>query len=899
MSINNAVFRTVLCSVVGAFIASSAYAAQFQPPQTAREKLNFDLDWKYRRGDQRGAEAPDYNDDSWESVNLPHSLQILSVDGDEVDRGMGWYRRRFTLDSRYGDKVLTLYFEGAMSVSTVWTNGTELPTNYGGFHPFCFDITRYCKTDGSENVIALRLNNASNELVPPEDPVTGTDYELFGGLNKDVYLIATEKLYVPEAIHSWNSGWGEHGGHYITYSNIRSNSATIKVETWVKNVTGSSVSGKLVTSVVDPVSGQLLQSDETTLTAGNNEVAHITQSINVSGIRLWAPWSPNVYQVYTVVYNGDTPVDYYTTRIGIREITWNKNSGASINGTPFKIIGLNRTNQWVFLGHACPNNQQKRDAAVLREWGCNFARCAHYPMDDAFYDGCDSVGLLLWVEVPSWHCCDTKPTTNATWVDRMKNELRFMVRNGRNRASIAIWGVGTNEGAKSQAFDGPMNELSLSEDPTRPTSAARQAGTESSNNIFTFYGQNEFIPGDLPNANPDPNCVGFMNTEHTGHMFHDHSIRATSSEQELLDHATMMACMTSDGRDRPWCSGSLGWCAFDYYTHWNTSVHWRAVHGVFDVMHIPKFAAYFYKSQSGGDNYDGSIHPMVKIANFYQQNSPVDRRVYSNCDQVRLYRGSTLIGTQRPDTRPYYVTSVGSPNQNLNLAHPPFTFRNVEFQANTMLIAEGLINNAVVARDTVYAPQNATTIRLIADPPVLEANGQDISRIEAYIIDNNGAWLHAATHSVRWSLSGSAAELVGDNPIRAQAGACITLAKATVTPGTITVEASSNGLASQTVTIDVHAPDTLSTALAVSAPGRNVSRCERQWRALPVNNRLILPAGISLPATIGVYTVSGELVYKGEVDNRTVRMDGKRSLSFRIYVVNVVGKSDLPDWRIQ
>ncbi|MBN1308630.1 MAG: hypothetical protein JXA18_11970, partial [Chitinispirillaceae bacterium] len=232
--------------------------------------------------------------------------------------------------------------------------------------------------------------------------------------------------------------------------------------------------------------------------------------------------------------------------VGIREIAWNKSSGASINGTPFKILGLNRTNQWVFLGHACPNNQQKRDAAVLREWGCNFVRCAHYPMDDAFYDGCDSVGLLLWVEVPSWHCCDAEPTTNSTWVERMKNELRFMVRNGRNRASIAIWGAGLNEAKKSPAYETPMNTMCLAEDPTRPTSAARQAATESSNNIFTFYGQNEFTPGDLPNANPDPNMVGFLNTEHTGHMFHDHSIRATSSEQELLDHATMMALMTTD-----------------------------------------------------------------------------------------------------------------------------------------------------------------------------------------------------------------------------------------------------------------------------------------------------------------------------------------------------------------
>ncbi len=884
---NQKIFGLIIQLIMGCFFMPRA--ASFQLPQTSREKLNFNLYWKFKKNDQSGAESPSYNDASWTTIHLPHSFQRLSVDGDDVDRGMGWYRKHFTLGPAYKDKILTLYFEGAMSVSTVYINGTELTTNYGGFHPFCYDITQYCKTDGSDNVIALKLNNASNKLVPPENPLTGIDYELFGGLNKDVYLIVTDKLYVPEAIHSWNSGWSEHGGHFITYGDVSTNSATVKVQTWIKNRTGASVSGKLVTYIVDAATGQQIQSNEASFTAGTSGVTNVTQSVNVSGIKLWAPWSPNLYWVHSVVYNGNTPVDVYSTRIGIREITWDKSKGMFVNGTSCKIIGLNRTNQWVFLGHACPNNQQKRDAALLREYGCNFVRCSHYPMDDAFYDGCDSVGLLLWVEVPSWHCCSTQPSTNATWVGRMQDELRFMVRNGRNRACIAIWGAGLNEAAKSDAYEKPMNTLCLQEDPTRPTSAARQAGTESPNNNFTFYGQNEFCPGDIPASNPDPNTVGFLNTEHTGHMFHNHSNRAVHSEQELLDHATMMACMTSDSRARGgWCAGSLGSCAFDFYTHWNTSFRWRAVHGVFDVMHIPKPAAYFYKSQSGGDNYDGSKHPYVKIANFYQQNSPVDRRVYSNCQQVRLYQNSTLIGTQDPDRTPYYVNYVGRPSSTWNLAHPPFTFKNVPYQANSMLIAEGLINNQVVARDTVRAPGPAATIKLVADPPVLQANAQDISRIEAYIVDANGTWLHNATNSVSWSITGSAGELVGDNPIKAQAGACITLVKATLTPGTVTVRASSGDLTPQSIEIKVVAPE--ATDLITPPPPASIANAvyPSQRHIMIINNGAVIPADIILPAQICIYTINGELVFKGIATNRNLIFEGNKRLTRGIYLVKPV-----------
>jgi beta-galactosidase len=871
-------------------IASFVFGAPFQPPQTAREKLNFDLNWKFKKNDQSGAQAPTYDDASWTTIHLPHSFQRVSVAGDNVDRGMGWYRKHFTLGSAYQDKVLTLYFEGAMAVSTVYINGTQLTVNYGGFHPFCYNITQYCKTDGSDNVIALKLNNASDNMVPPQNPLTGIDYELYGGLNKDVYLIATDKLYVPESIHSWNSGWGEHGGHFITYSNVTSNSATVKVETWVKNVTGASVTGKLVTYIVDPLTKQQIQSNEATLTAGTSGVTKVTQTINVTGIKTWAPWTPNLYWVYTVVYNGTTAVDLYSTRIGIRDITWNKSTGMFVNGTSCKIIGLNRTNQWVFLGHACPNNQQKRDAATLREWGCNFVRCSHYPMDDAFYEGCDSAGLMLWVEVPAWHCCATKPTTNTTWVGRMENEVRFMVRNGRNHPSIAVWGPGLNEAEQSDEYERPMNTLCLNEDPTRPTTGARQAGTGRAGNNFTLLGQNQFCAGELPNSNPDPNTVGYINSEHTGHMFHNHSNRALHSEQELLDHATMMACVTSDSRQRgAWCNGSLGWCAFDYYTHWNTSFQWRAVHGAFDVMHIPKPAAYFYRSQSGGDNYDGSKNPYIKIANFYQQNSPSDRRVYSNCQQVRLYQDATVIGTQNPDNGPSYVNYVGRPASTWSLAHPPFTFKGVTYRANSMLIAEGLINNQVVVRDTVRAQGSASTIKLIADPPVLEANAQDISRIEAYIVDANGAWIHSATNSVSWTLTGSAGELVGDNPISAQAGACITLVKATQTPGTVSLRASSNGLTAQTIEITVVSPGTTGVMPASTVIGTK-SGSRSHWHAMVINNGFTLPSDLQLPAHISLYAVSGERIFQGTVKNRNVSIDSHRRFPCGVYILKQAWK---------
>ena len=62
------------------FVLSPAFAA-FQPPQTNRIKMNFDINWKFNRGDVTGAEAATFNDASWSTVHFPHNFQTLPITG--------------------------------------------------------------------------------------------------------------------------------------------------------------------------------------------------------------------------------------------------------------------------------------------------------------------------------------------------------------------------------------------------------------------------------------------------------------------------------------------------------------------------------------------------------------------------------------------------------------------------------------------------------------------------------------------------------------------------------------------------------------------------------------------------------------------------------------------------
>ena len=869
-SIQNTFF--LLIAVFIAYVSG----ADFVPPRTARVKINMNSTWQFKRSDVSGAHEAAFNDDAWETVHLPHNFQNVSITGGgNYYRGVGWYRKHFVLDNpSYQDKQITVYFEGAMTVAEFWINGTKLTTHYGGFSPFCYDITEYCNFASNENVIAVRLDNSYQKQVPPEKPDgSSVDFEMFGGIYRDVWLIVSNKVYVPEGIHAWANDWNQQGGHFITYADVSTSSATVSVQTWVKNATAAVVNGKVVTAI-ENATGTIVQTAESAAMQINaGDVSRFVQAITVSNPTLWYPWAPYLYTVHTIVYNGETAVDRYSTRIGIRSIEFTRTSGVKCNGVSFKLLGLNRHQTWPFVGHAVPNIQQRRDAEILKDASCNFVRCSHYLQDDEFMDACDSLGIFIWVETPGWHCCnnDGLPSNDATWRSRHFDETRFMVRTARNHACVAIWAPAINEAVSDPSIEKPLNDLCHEEDPTRMTSAARagwQHPTGAGSNIYDIYGDNQFTPGSIPSTNPDNTTYGYINTEHTGHTFEEYSNRQTNSESDLLYHAWRHAQMTGEARDRgAWVHGGMGWCAFDYYTGGTIRFH-----GVMDLMHYPKFAFWLYKSQSAADNYDGSIHPFLIIANWYTENSPVNRDVYHNCEQVKLYRNGTLVATQGPATT-------------LNLAHGVTTVENIAFQEG-MLTAEGLIDGVVVARDTALTPGPASAIRLTADPVKLSANGGDFSRVIAEVVDENGTYIPYNGNSIRFEIAGPGT-LIGDNPFKAQSGVAMNLAKVGLESGTIAVTATSSGLTSGTVNIEVGPPPTSVLDRSISSEGRVVATFTPEMKLLRSCGNIIPLCGLTErgPVDIRVYDLKGRVVYRTVSDKAVLDISKEKVAPYGIKIV--------------
>ena len=136
-----------------------------------------------------------------ERVKLPHTWNVTDPfdDAPSYSRGIGWYRKRIELDKKLRDKRLYLHFEGVNQVADVFVNGAFVGEHKGGYSAFTIDITDEVKFGGgaNENVIAVKVDNSHNPFIAP----LSVGYALYGGIYRDVWLIATDPVHITLGDH--------------------------------------------------------------------------------------------------------------------------------------------------------------------------------------------------------------------------------------------------------------------------------------------------------------------------------------------------------------------------------------------------------------------------------------------------------------------------------------------------------------------------------------------------------------------------------------------------------------------------------------------------------------------------------------------------------------------------
>lgn len=357
--------------------------------QRLQETINDS--WKFHKGDAPAAFQTNFDATNWATLNLPHTWNAEDVLDDDPGyyRGIGWYRKNLSLDSLYTNKSVFLYFEAANQVLELFINGQSVGKHIGGYTSFCYDITKYVKIPG-ENVIAIKLDNAHNRDIPPLD----ADFNFYGGIYRDVWLISTDKLHFDLLNFGSN-------GIFITTPKVSKESAEVNIRGAFVNENKEKVNIRLVNLIKDQT-GQVVAKTEQNFQAAPGKTEFSQEQILIQNPELWSPESPYLYTLETRLLdaNSNKILDLVKNPLGFRWYRFDAENGFYLNDKPYKLIGTNRHQDLLGQGNALSNEQHDNDMMQLKEMGINVLRISHYPQDPRVLEACDRLGFIASEEIP-------------------------------------------------------------------------------------------------------------------------------------------------------------------------------------------------------------------------------------------------------------------------------------------------------------------------------------------------------------------------------------------------------------------------------------------------------------------------------------------------------------------
>jgi beta-galactosidase len=445
------------------FIGCGLVLGQYNPPSSHRIDALLNDSWAFHLGDVAGAQSNNFNDSAWTPVSIPHTWNNLDGQdgGNNYYRGIGWYRRHLPMFRlSYISYEYFLKFDAANLVADVYVNGTFVGEHQGGFSAFVFDVTSFIKI-GDDNIIAVKVNNAFNADIPPLQ----ADFTFFGGLYRNVHLLATDKLHVSPLDYG-------SPGVYLKQTNVSSNSADLQITTKVRN-DGANSQHAIVKSAVVDAAGKIVASLTTTQTVAAATTVNVIQGTTISSPHLWnGRADPYLYKAFIQVSDSGTNADLVEQPLGFRYFSVDPNTGFHLNGKYLDLHGVSFHQDRLNKGWAISDGDQEEDIGMIMEIGATVVRLSHYQHPQKTYDLCDKNGLVAWSEIP----LIDNITDSVNFSNSASQQLVEMIRQNYNHPSICFWGIYNEillkKGPDPRPLVQALNRLAKAEDTTRPTTSA-------------------------------------------------------------------------------------------------------------------------------------------------------------------------------------------------------------------------------------------------------------------------------------------------------------------------------------------------------------------------------------------------------------------------------------------
>jgi beta-galactosidase len=447
-------FSGIIFCLLILFCGLSRAEDKFSPPASPRITYNFNAAWKFIKQDAPGAEKPDFDDSKWDTVSTPHTYNDVDSFDEIIGRGgektlyMGpaCYRKHFKLPTDARDRKVFIEFEGMRQAARFFINGKAMGIYENGVTPCGIDITDAVYFGDKENVLTVLITNVTNY----QEESSGTVFQWeskdfnpnYGGLNRNVWLHITGKTYQTFPLYENLKTAGTY--IYAADFNIPAKTVTINVESQVRNESGGQQAVDLSAVVVDAagITRAVLKGE--TYDMVENETAVLKASGQLAGARWWDPADPYLYDVYIILTVDGNTVDVNKIRTGFRKTAFRGGAGKGgvyINDRLVYLKGYAQRSidEWAAVGGAYPDWMHDYTADLIRSGNGNYMRWMHIAPKAQNVRACDRFGI---VEIcPAGD--KEKDATGRQWEQRVE-VMRDTIIYYRNHPSILIWEAGNN-----------------------------------------------------------------------------------------------------------------------------------------------------------------------------------------------------------------------------------------------------------------------------------------------------------------------------------------------------------------------------------------------------------------------------------------------------------------------
>lgn len=731
----------------------------------------------------------DFDDNSWEHINLPHDWASKGPFYTEADaivgggmgrlpiQGVAWYRKKINIPAADRGKSIYLELDGAMSYAMVWLNGHLVGGWPYGYNSFRLDLTPYVQFGGS-NQIAIRLDN----------PPNSARWYPGSGLYRSVWLSKTNPIQI------------EHWGTTIRTTEVTKASAKVHLKVAVDNKAAKGAQVNVVTDVYrldeNLTRGKKIGSfPALTMKIPKQGKGSAETELLIDQPALWGPLptqKPNMYVAVTRLFSAGKKVDSYETKFGIRDLKFDAGHGLIVNGEAVRIQGVNQHHDLGALGTAFNYRAAERQLELLRELGCNAIRLAHNPPAPELLELTDKMGFLVIDEVfDCWEQGKTALDFHLIFPDWHEADIRSFIRRDKNHPSIIAWSFGNEVGEQYTAAAGAklaqeLHDIVTDEDPTRPATAS-----------MNYAKPDMPFPGTLDLLSLNYQGEGIRDAPEYAHLsgiktpplyaaFHEKfplkMIVSSETASTLSTRGSYVFPVTpgssapvsdSTGGDRqnqqvsayelytaafgaspdkvfaaqdknPFVSGEFVWTGWDYIGEPTPYYGARSSYsGMIDLAGFKKDRFYLYQARWRPELKFAHILPHWTWPGRSGQITPV--HVFSSADEAELFLNGRSLG--RKKRGPYEYR---------------FRWDEVKYEPGELQV-QTYKNGQPWATETVKTAGPAYKLALQADRKVIKADGSDLSFVTVRVLDKDGNQVPTANHEISFSVKGTAEIVATDN----------------------------------------------------------------------------------------------------------------------------------------